>query len=214
MSADDHLRQAAELCDRVVFEGDNRVLPAADRALDAVEAELSLARGRVIHARFLDERTEDPRELALFERAATLYEALADTRGQAGARFQIGVYHQVVRGDNTAAVPEFERSRSLAEQAADGLTLSYALRHLGIAAHMAGRLDDARRHLEESTRLRRERDFTAGVAANLVGLAYIAQAQERHDDAVALLDEAETLARSVQAHRIAEQVTQARMKMQ
>jgi tetratricopeptide (TPR) repeat protein len=209
MSADEHLRQAAELCDRVVFEGDNSVLPAADRALDAVEADLALTRGRVIHARFLDERIEDPHELALFERAAALYEALDDTLGHARARFQIGVYHQVVRGDDTAAVPEFERARDLAEQAADPLTLSYALRHLGYAAHQAGCLGDARRDLEESTRLRRAQNFPAGVAANLVGLAYVAHAQNRHDDAVALLAEAATLAGAVQAHRITAQATQA-----
>lgn len=194
----------------MVFEGDSAVLPTADRALDAVEAALVLARGRVIHARFLDERVEDPRELAFFERAAELYQAVSDVEGQARARFQIGIYHQVVRGDHTAAVAEFERARALAEQAGDGLTLSYVLRHLGVAAHVAGDLDAARAHLEESTRLRRERGFIAGVAANLVGLAHVAQAQQRHDDATALLDEAETLAVSVQAHRIAGQVTRAR----
>jgi hypothetical protein len=32
-----------------------------------------------------------------------------------------------------------------------------ALRHLGIAEHAAGRLEAARLHLEESTRLRRRR---------------------------------------------------------
>jgi hypothetical protein len=36
------------------------------------------------------------------------------------------------------------------------LTLSYALRHLGIAEHRAGHLDQARSYLEESTRLRRQ----------------------------------------------------------
>lgn len=127
MSADDHLRRAAELCDRVVFAGDSGVLPEADRALDAVEAALALARGRVIHSRFLDERVEDPHELALFERSAALYETLGDTRGHARARFQIGVYHQVVHGDN-AAVPEFERShysagRSRTDGHAIGLTV-------------------------------------------------------------------------------------------
>lgn len=72
----------------------------------------------------------------------------------------------------------------------DGLTASYALRHLGIADHMAGRLDEARARLEESTRLRRERGFLAGVAASLIGLAYLAAQQERPDDAAVLLGEA------------------------
>ncbi|MCZ7436058.1 tetratricopeptide repeat protein [Micromonospora sp. WMMC241] len=213
MNADDLLRRAGDLCDRVVFEGDRSLLPAADRALDAVEAELALARGRVLHARFLDDRVEDPHELALFERACATYEALGDLGGQARARFQIGVYHQVVRADNAAAVPHLERSRVLAEQVADDLTRSYALRHLGIAAHMAGDLDDAHGHLEESTRLRRECAFPAGVAANLVGLAYVALARSRPEEAGALLDEAEALAGSAGAGRIVGQVEQARAAM-
>jgi Flp pilus assembly protein TadD len=51
--------------------------------------------------------------------------------------------------------------------------MSEALRHLGIAEHRAGRLDTARQRLEESVRLRREIGLMPGVAANLVGLAYI-----------------------------------------
>jgi tetratricopeptide (TPR) repeat protein len=210
VTVDDELRLAAELCDRVVFEGDAGVLPRADRALDTVEAALALARGRVLHARFLDERVADPRELALFERAAELYEAAADTRGLARARFQIGIFHQVVREDDATAVTEFARSRDLAEQASDKVTLSCALRHLGIAAHRAGRLAEAREHLEESTRLRREQGFPAGVAANLVGLAYLAHAQGRPDDASTLLDEAEALAEAGNAQRISGQIRQAR----
>ncbi|QLQ37299.1 tetratricopeptide repeat protein [Micromonospora robiginosa] len=213
MNLDDHLRRAGDLCDRVVFGGDRTLLPEADRALDAVEAELALTRGRVLHARFLDDRVEDPHELALFERACATYEALGDVGGQARARFQIGVYHQVVRADNAAAVPQFERSRTLAAQVADDLTSSYALRHLGIAAHMVGDLDDARGHLEESTRLRRACGFPAGVAANLVGLAYLAREQSRPEEAEALLDEAEALAGSAGADRIVGQVEQARAAM-
>jgi hypothetical protein len=53
-----------------------------------------------------------------------------------------------------------------------------ALRHLGITAHMAGRLDEARERLEESSRLRREIWALPGVATNMVGLAYIAATQD------------------------------------
>ena len=60
--------------------------------------------------------------------------------------------------------------------------MSYALRHLSIAEHTAGRLEAARRLLEESVRLRREVGFLPGVAANLVGLIYIAAAQGRRDE--------------------------------
>lgn len=87
-----------------------------------------------------------------------------------------------------------------------------ALRHLGIAAHGTGQLELARQRLEESTRLRREIGLLSGAAANMVGLAYIAAAQQR-SDALALLDEASAIAGASQAHRILRQVSQARAEL-
>ena len=52
-----------------------------------------------------------------------------------------------------------------------------------------------------------------GAAANMVGLAYIAAAQERDDDALALLDEADAIAGASQAHRILQQVNEARAEL-
>ena len=162
-----------------------------------MEADLALARGRVIHGRFLEQRAEDPeqaredpRELALFERAASLYRARGDVRGEGEALFWVGCCHQVVRRDNEAAVPVLWRSLELATEADDPVTMSEALRHLGIAEHAAGRLDAARLHLEESTRLRREIGAWPGVASNLVGLIYIAAGQDRREDGLALAEEA------------------------
>src|SRR5262245_50214317 len=184
MSAEDRIERARTLYERAVFSGDVSVLTDAERGLDAVEADAALARGRILHARFLSERAsagespvEDPAELPLFERAIELYRALGDVRGEAEALFWIGCLHQVIRRDNETAVPHLERSGQLAAQTGDKPTESKALRHLGIAAHLAGRLDEARERLEESSRLRREIGALPGVAANLVGLAYIAAAQ-------------------------------------
>ena len=217
MSAEDRIERARLLYERAVFDGDADALATADCELDRVEADLSLARGRVIHTRFLEQRDEDPEraaedpgELALFERAAGLYRRLADGRGEAEALFWIGCLHQVVRRDDQTAVPILERSRELAEQAGDRGTMSEALRHLGIAEHRAGRLGSAREQLEESTRLRREIGLMPGVAANLVGLAYIAAADDRRDDALALLAEAAAIAEAAGAHRITRQVDEAR----
>jgi hypothetical protein len=81
-----------------------------DARLDAVEADLILARGRIRHAEFLVQRQEDTRELAEFERAAELYADLGDERGEAEALFWVGIVHQVVRGDGATALPFFERS--------------------------------------------------------------------------------------------------------
>ena len=172
-----------------------------------------LARGRIAHARFLEGRDEDPDELPLFERAARLYGALGDARGEAEASFWVGCFHQVVRNDEGAAVPALERSLGLAAGVGDSLTESYALRHLGIAEHRAGRLDAARRRLEESTRLRREVGFLPGVAANLVGLAYIAAAEGRREDALALATEAGGIAEASGAQGVARQAEEARARL-
>lgn len=209
---DQQLARAKELYERAIFNGEYDVLPQADRELDAVEAALMIGRGRVMHARYLETRVEVPEELPAFERAAGLYRGLGDERGEAEAQFWIGCFHQVVRDDNTSAVPPLTAASELARKTGDQLTLSYALRHLGIAAQMAGNLDDARALLEESTALRRTLGFTAGVAANLVGLVYLATAQGRADDARALADEAAELAASAGAVIISAQIEAARSR--
>jgi len=217
---DERVRQAGLLYERAVFSGDARPLAEADRELDAAEADLAVARGRVMHTRFLLRRDqdpaaaqEDPGELPLFERAAGLYQALGDIRGEAEALFWVGCLHQVVRNDNAVAVPVLEQSLKLASQADDKAVKSEALRHLGTAAHGTGQLEVARLRLEESTRLRREIGLLPGAAANMVGLAYIAAAQQRIDDALELLDEASTIAQASQAHRILQQVNEARSEL-
>src|SRR5690348_10970949 len=106
---DDRLIRAGELYERAVFGGDGAALSGADRELDGVEADLALARGKVVHARFLATRSEDPGELVLFERAAELYRRLGDDRGEGDAVLWIGIYHQVVRGDQETALPFLAR---------------------------------------------------------------------------------------------------------
>lgn len=216
----DRIEQARQLYEQAVFSGDVSLLTDAERRLDAVEADTALARGRIIHARYLKESgsgettaDEDPAELPLFERAITLYQALGDVRGEGEASFWIGCLHQVIRRDDEAAIPHLERSRQLAAQAGDSPTESEALRHLGIAAHRAGRLDEAREQLEESSRLRRADGAMPGVAANMVGLAYIAAAQQRRSDAIATLDEAYAIADEHGAQAIKGQIELARTRI-
>jgi tetratricopeptide (TPR) repeat protein len=220
-SAEGRLERARQLYEQAVFDGDDAALETADSELDAVEADLALARGRNIHTKFLAARdrdpaqaAEDPAELPLFERARALYQALGNTAGEADALFWLGCFHQVVRGDDATAVPLLERSLALATQADADATMSEALRHLGIAAHRAGQFEVARAQLEESSRLRREAGLLPGVASNLIGLAYIAAAQDRRADALTLLDEATTIATTTNAHRILHHVTEARTNLQ
>jgi tetratricopeptide (TPR) repeat protein len=217
---DERIERSRLLYERALFEGDAGALAEAETELDGVEADLVLARGRTLHGRFLRQRAEDPeqaredrRELAWFERAAELYRARGDVRGEAGALFWVGCCHQVVRRDNDAAVPVLWRSLELATQADDAVTMAEALRHLGIAEHAAGRLDAARTHLEESTRLRRELGAWPGVASNLVGLTYIAVGQDRRDDALKLIEEARALAEANGAHGLMRVIEEARAQV-
>ncbi|MCK2221905.1 hypothetical protein MF672_050070 [Actinomadura sp. ATCC 31491] len=237
---DERLERAGVSYERAVFWGDAGGLEEAERGLDGVEADLALARGRLAHARFLGggeeaaddgersaveraaveresvERTAFERaafERAAFERAVELYRRLGDVRGEAEALFWVAIFHQVVRGDQESARPLLERARELAVRAGDRLTLSYVLRHQGIAEHVAGRLAAARELLEESTRLRREVGFPAGVAANLVGLAYVAGQDGRPDEAGRLLDEARAVAGECGADAVLRQVEEAAQRL-
>jgi tetratricopeptide (TPR) repeat protein len=214
---DERVERARSLYERARHAADPDALAEAERELDAAEADLALARGQIMHGRILERLTngpgtapEDPQELAHFEHAGQLYQRLGDLRGEAEALFWVGCFHQVVRHDNGTAVPVLERSLKLAAQAGDKRTMAEALRHLGIAEHSAGRLDTARTRLEDSVALRRETGQPVGVAANLVGLAYIASGQGRHDDALTLLDEARAITAAHGADGIARHVEEAR----
>ncbi|MGC1213152.1 MAG: tetratricopeptide repeat protein [Micromonospora sp.] len=207
---DDRIEWSRELYERAVFAGNSGLLVTAERDLDGVEADLALARGRILHARFLAEGAEDPRELPLFERAAEVYRQLGDVRGEAESLFWVGTVHQVIRQDRDRALPAFVRARELAVRADDRLTLSYVLRHLAFAEQAASRMDAARELMEESTRLRRDLEFLPGVAANLVALAGLAISAGRRDDAKVLLNEATVIAESSGAYGVLGWVDQAR----
>jgi tetratricopeptide (TPR) repeat protein len=217
---DERLVRAKELTELSTFGGDSSQLEEAERELDAVAADVALARGRILHARFLAQRfagdpdlAADPRELELFEEALRLFEGFGDSRGQGEAQFLIGIFHQVVLDDGDAGLPFFERSVQAASRAGDQMTVSYALRHLGFADLEAGRLDSAWDRFEESTRLRREAGFLPGVAANLVGLAEIAVAKGEREEAARLLDEAIEVGTECGAARMVELAEQAKAEL-
>lgn len=204
------IEQAGELFEAAMFGGDRSALDRSDDVLDAVEAPLSMARGRVLHVRFLNDREENSQELVMFERAAELYRRLGDVSGEADALFWIGCWHQVVKGDGTTGRPYFERSYALAHSVDDRLTMSYAVRHLGFADRDAGHFDQARERLTESVELRREIGFRPGEAAGLVALAYLAA--ETGDPSAALrhLDGAQSVAESCGAKAVSGWVEEAR----
>jgi tetratricopeptide (TPR) repeat protein len=208
---DERLIRAKEWAEQATFGGDDSRLAEAERELDAVAADVALARGRILHARYLGRRcggepdlAGDPRELELFEEALRLFDELGDSRGQGEALFWIGCFHQVVQDDGDTALPFFERSIQASAAAGDQVTVSYSQRHLGFAELEAGRLDAAWDWFDRSTKLRREAGFLPGVTANLLGLAEIAVAKGERDEALRLLDEAIEIGARCGAARIVE----------
>ncbi len=210
---DERIERSRAVYERAVFGGDREALAAGDLELDAVEAALCLARGRLVHARFLNDRREDPSELDLFERAASLFRRLGDDAGEAESLFWIGTFHQVVHGDSGAAIQPLTRAADLAARARDKLVLSYALRHLSFCSEAIGDMELARRRMQESTDLRREIGFQPGVAANLIGLAHLAARDGRRREAVRLLDEAAAIAARGDARAVQQWVAEARTEL-
>jgi ketosteroid isomerase-like protein len=202
---EDRARQRYE---GALFGDEEAQLDLGDAELDLIEAGLALARGRIMHARFLAGGELDPATLTVFERAARLYAGAGDTRGEAEALFWAGIFHQVGQGDEQAARPLLERSAELAQAAGDRLTLSYAVRHLGFAEQAAGRLDAARARLEESLALRRELGFERGVAAALLALAENADARGDQEAARRLWAEGRETARQSGAHGILRRINE------
>lgn len=205
---DDRLIRAQEWYERAVFGGEDDAVAHGFSELDSVEADLALARGRLVHARFLNDRAEYPPDL--FERAVALYAKAGETRGEAEALFWLGTYHQVVHGDHDTALPHLERARDLALAVDDKLTLSYVVRHLGFAELEKGNPDAGRELLEQSVALRREVGFPAGVAAGLLSLAYVAHQSGDQAAVQALLDEATATAEAAGAHGVAKWIVNAR----
>ncbi|MFJ9742210.1 tetratricopeptide repeat protein [Streptomyces sp. NPDC101166] len=210
MRGQDWIEDAGALFEAAMFGGDSSALERSDEVLDAVEAPLSMARGKVLHVRFLEDRDENSQELVLFERAAELYQRLGEASGEAEALFWIGCWHQVVKGDSAAGRPYFERSYALAKSVDDRMTMSYAVRHLGFADRDAGHFEQARERLTESVRLRREIGFRAGEAAGLVALAYLAAETGGSSEALHHLDEAQSVAESCGAKAVCGWIEEAR----
>ena len=197
MAHDTWQLRAARCYDDATFGGRPELIAAGEDELDLIEADLALARGKLLHARYLDNREQvGERELRLFEHAARLYEKLGERAKLANALFWVGCCHQVVLDDEAAALDYFHSSYDLAAELDEDVTRSFAVRHLGYAAQSAGELDLAETRFTESLRLRRE----AGAPGSMVAAAIIplaAVAAQRGDP-----DRAEDL--FAQAARIAE----------
>ena len=205
----DPLARADLLNEWALFAGDADARKRAGDELARAEALIALGRGRILHAQFLDERKEDPRELELFERALELARSLDDRALEAQALFWVGLVHQVVRGDSPASQRSFQSSYDFAQELGDTLTMSYAARHLGFVDLAAGRGEEAWSRFEESVALRRADGFLPGVAAGLLTLGEVAAEAGRVEQARELLLEARTLAEQVGAEPFLRRIEEA-----
>lgn len=174
LAGDDGLLRADILNEEALFAGSADARAAAAVELDRVEARLEAERGRILHAQFLAERVEDPRELAHFEASLDAARRAGDPVLEAWARFWIGIVHQVVRDDHRTALPHFEAAHAAGQRHDEPVLASYAIRHIAFAWQADGRHDDAWRAFEESVALRRAERFWPGVAAGLLTLAEVA----------------------------------------
>jgi nucleotide-binding universal stress UspA family protein len=218
-SLEDRIRGVSPLSQIESHEWSVAEWATSERLLDSVEADLALARGRLIYERFLRSGASGDRAhgvnghpaLPLFNRAAEIYRQTGDRRGEREALFWVGTLEQVLNHDYAAASRALEQSRELAEVAGDGLVLSCVERHLGFIAFLEGMLTEAQTHLEESVRLRRAMNFQPGVAMGLVALADLSIDRHEVERAQRLLDEAASIAQASGASGAMRAIDEARL---
>ena len=158
--------------------------------------------GWILHADFLSERKEDPRELELFSRSLELAREAGDERLESWAEFWIGIVHQVVRDENERSLPYFQAAYDWARDNGETLLQSYAIRHLGFGWYEQGSRGEGRSALEESVRMRREDGFLPGVAAGLLTLGEIADEEGRLRRRAPAARRGEGGSRRVRRHRV------------
>jgi len=209
-------QRAQDAYDEATFGGNPAAIDDGERELDAVEADLALARGRLLHARFLAEgprRERDERERALFTTAVDNRERLGNRAGLAEALFWLGCCLQVVYGDEQAAAGHLRRSYDIAVETGADLVRSFAVRHLAFAALDAGRLDEAKAQFAESLRLRREVATSPVIAAAIIPLGVVAGRQDGPPAAERFFAEARIVAETSGAAGVLHWIEQARAEL-
>ena len=174
---------------------------AGDRKSGAAAVGLQ---GMTLHFRAIDvpadERAKiDPGpEEELFERALAIRQELDDVEGSAESLFQLGLVHQVLRGDMETGSPYFREALALVESVpdADVLLRSEIHRHVGFDLLLREeRHDAAIDHLRTSLELRRKLPERGWTVSGLLALALAQRLAGTPDDAVTSSREALALAR-------------------
>jgi tetratricopeptide (TPR) repeat protein len=156
----------------------------ADRRLEAAALD---KQAMVLHYRALandrDASHADAEE-ALFRQALAIQREIGDQAGVAESLFGVGLVHQVLRGDWSAAMPYYREALPLADRHADAYVRSECYRHLGFyyfaEEHDA---DTALKHLHTSLRLREEWGDPRSISSGMVSSGQIELLADRHSDA-------------------------------
>ncbi len=182
-----------------------RALAAAESAGDRrSEAAAVALQGMTLHFRAIDIPAEDraaidpaPEE-ALFEQALAARRELNDVEGVAESLFQLGLVHQVLRGDMEAGAPYFRDALATIEAApeADLLLRSEIHRHVGFDLLLREeRHEEAIHHLRASLELRTQLAELGWTASGLVALSLAERLAGRAEEAIAYSRRALVVAR-------------------
>jgi tetratricopeptide (TPR) repeat protein len=173
----------------------------ADRALRGArtlgerrgEAAALAQKGMVLHFRAVELPREERAsldhgpELALFEQALAMRHEIGDEHGVAESSWQVGLVHQVLRGDSEAAAPYFRDALELVERLpdVDPWLRSEVYRHVGFDRLLDEDYDPALTYLRRSQDVRDELADTRWRAGGLTALAMASRLAGKPGEAAA-----------------------------
>jgi tetratricopeptide (TPR) repeat protein len=128
----------------------------------------------------------------LFEESLELFRRAGDESGMARAEWMI-VVRDLVAGDLDRTVARAEEAVATWRRVGDRFHLGDGLVWLAVLYARAGRWADARSAILQALELFREIDSPMGMVSVVLGLAYVARWEERHEDAMRLVGAAESL---------------------
>lgn len=124
-------------------------------------------------------------EEALFQQALSIRREIGDQGGVAESLFGIGLVHQVLRGDWSAAMPYYWQALELAEEHGDELIRSEVHRHIGFFYMIKEkRPDEGIRHLRISLELRERYGDPRWLPGGTLALGQAEFVAGRRDEAI------------------------------
>src|SRR5215212_9886333 len=128
----------------------------------------------------------------LFEESLELFRGAGDEPGMARAEWMI-VIRDLIAGDLNGTVARAEEAVATWRRVGDRFHLGDGLVWLAVLYARVGRRADARSAILQALELVREIDSLMGMVSVILGLAYVARWEERHEDAMRLVGATESL---------------------